>query len=236
MENKFIQITAGRGPSECSWVAAKVLQAFLDEGRAKGYTCTVHVRETGSINGTVLSAIVEVEGKAITDWLDSWNGTVQWVGKSTFRKFHKRKNWFIGVQRIPLDKALVVNPSEIRYEAVRSGGPGGQHVNKVSTAVRATHEPSRLTLLVSDNRSQLQNRKNAEKRMLNLLRAKATAKQLEQTQANWQNHNVVQRGNPVRVFTGSDFKSKPIKKTHKEKRKNEKLQAKRQVEAALGDD
>lgn len=94
---KIIQITSGRGPAECTWVVAQVLKKVLQEAETLGLEATVLQREAGSENGTVASAIVQITGNEADEFVTSWVGTIQWIGKSTFRKFHKRSNWFVGI-------------------------------------------------------------------------------------------------------------------------------------------
>jgi len=126
---------------------------------------------------------------------------------SPYRKNHKRKNWYAAINKVSLsDKLHDVPDSDISYQAIRSGGPGGQHVNKVSTAIRATHKASNLSVLASDSRSQIQNKKLAKERLIELLHLQQLQKKKSGEQQDWMNHNALQRGNPVKVFAGSDFK------------------------------
>jgi peptide chain release factor len=204
---QLIQITSGRGPAECCWVVAQLLKLLLQEARSRGLTATVIDREPGVENATLTSASVKLVGDGLEDFLKSWEGSILWVGQSPYRRHHKRKNWFVGINRLSLpDKHYVLEERDIRYEATRAGGPGGQHVNKVSTAVRATHLPSGITVLASESRSQLQNKKAAKERLAGLLEAKRLQYQLESIRQGWQQHGELERGNPVRQFRGSDFK------------------------------
>ena len=213
--NSILQITSGRGPAECCWVVAQVLKFLLEEARDKGLKATVLHREKGPENGTVYSATIQLKGEKLSAFEASWTGTVQWIGKSQFRKFHKRKNWFVGINKIEVNKShFQLEDKDLKFDAIRSGGPGGQHANKVSSAVRATHIPTGLAVLASDQRSQLQNKKLALKRLTLVLQV-AQLNQLKQSaQNNWQNHNELKRGNPIRVFEGSDFKRKKKNKKY----------------------
>ena len=218
MKTKAIQITSGRGPVECSWVVAQVLKQVIAEAKAAKIEHTILQRTLGIENGTLQSATLQLQGKALEVFLSNWLGTVQWIGTSSFRKFHKRKNWFIGIYEIEMAKAEPLETKDIKFQAIRSSGPGGQHVNKVSSAIRATHIKTGIQVLVMDSRSQHQNKKIAVKR----LQEKVTEfnhEQLKTTVQNqWDNHLNLQRGNPVRVFTGTDFKTKKVTKSYKSKR------------------
>lgn len=215
---KIIQITAGRGPTECSWVVAQVLKLFLEEVRKEGLEYNLINSIPGTENGTIQSVILSLKGSKLNTFLESWLGTVQWIGTSEFRKTHKRKNWFIGVYEVPQEQMLEINENEITFQAMRSSGPGGQNVNKVNSAVRATHKESGLSVVAMESRSQHQNKKLAIQR----LRVKVYEANLEKVKSNinnqWEHHLNLKRGNPVRVFRGTDFKKKKKLETFKNKR------------------
>lgn len=226
---KIIQITAGRGPAECTWVVAQVLKKMLDEAKEFNLKCLVIEREQGVENGTLESAIIKLEGKAIHEFVNLWIGTIQWIGQSQFRKFHKRKNWFIGVFEIPPISESQIDESDIHYQAMRSSGAGGQHVNKVSSAIRATHIPTGISTVCMDSRSQHQNKKTARERLLLKLEEEEIKKLKSQFQTTWMNQTQVQRGNPIRVFEGSDFKKQKVVASYKTKREQLKKQLKNEI-------
>lgn len=215
---KIIQITSGRGPAECTWVVAQVLKKVLQEATAFNLKATVLQHEAGSENGTVESAIVVLEGTNAAAFMASWTGTIQWIGKSAFRKFHKRRNWFIGIFEIEKSKEMTFSEKEIQYQAMRSSGAGGQHVNKVSSAIRATHQPSGLSVVSMDSRSQHQNKKMATERLLQKLKEESVLQMKNQFQSQWTNQLQIERGNPVRTFEGSDFKKQKEEKRIKAER------------------
>lgn len=218
MKTKIIQLTAGKGPAECAWVVAKVLKVFLKDISDNGSNYKILSKENGQENGTVQSVTVQVEGKQLTAFLSKWLGTIQWIGTSTFRKFHKRKNWFIGFYEINEIEKVKLLEKDIQFQAIRSSGPGGQHVNKVSSAIRAIHKPTNIQVLVMDSRSQHQNKKIAIKRLQEKV-ANYNIEQLQgQVQNRWENHLNLERGNPVRVFTGTNFKPKKGKEKYKKQR------------------
>lgn len=221
MKTKIIQLTAGKGPVECSWVVAQVLKQMLQTLKAANINHTVLHRVQGTENGTLQSASLQLQGKGLEAFLKDWLGTVQWIGTSTYRKFHKRKNWYIGifeVQDPQNSNTASLNEQEVRYQAIRSSGPGGQHANKVSSAVRATHIKTGIQVLVTDSRSQHQNKKTALKRLQEKLALHQQEQLTNALQQQWQQHLQLQRGNPVRVFSGTDFKPKKQPKKYKTKR------------------
>ena len=212
---RIIQITAGRGPAECTWVVAQVLKKVLDEAREQGLETVLLQREAGEENGTIETATVAIKGKNTDQFVNSWIGTIQWIGQSQFRKMHKRKNWFIGIFEIEHQKNAVFSENDIQYQAMRSSGAGGQHVNKVSSAIRATHIPTGIAVVSMDSRSQHQNKKLATERLIKKLEDEKLIQLKNHVGKQWENQLNVQRGNPVRVFAGSDFKKNKVEKSYK---------------------
>ncbi|MDL2303510.1 peptide chain release factor H [Dysgonomonas sp. OttesenSCG-928-D17] len=196
----YIQITSGRGPAECCRVVALVLERILKQAKEKGLKADVLDREEGEINRTLLSATLSIEGEKPDEFIKEWEGTVLWISKSPYRIYHKRKNWFIGVRTFSVSENIQANEKEIRYETLRASGPGGQHVNKTESAVRAVHIPTGLSVTASDQRSQLQNKKLATERLLIKLAAWNVEQAMRIAQSNWSNHNSLERGNPVKVI------------------------------------
>ncbi|MFS4448007.1 peptide chain release factor H [Maribacter sp. 2307UL18-2] len=225
---KIIQITAGRGPAECSWVVAQVLKRFLEETKSGGFKHSILHRETGSQNGTVQSVTIRLTGKNMEAFLATWLGTIQWIGVSTFRKYHKRKNWFIGAFELKQTQTTKVDERDISFQTMRSTGPGGQNVNKVNSAVRAIHTPTGVQVVAMDSRSQHQNKKLAIARLKEKVNEANIEKLKERITDQWENHLNIERGNPVRVFKGKDFKYKKENKSFKPKRQKLKNDLKQQ--------
>ncbi len=215
---KTIQITSGRGPIECCWVVAQVLKHLINDIKEAKIKYMLLQRELGVENGTLQSATIQLQGKELESFLSNWLGTVQWIGKSSFRKFHKRKNWFIGIYEIEATEETLLNENDITFQAIRSSGAGGQHVNKVSSAIRATHTKTGIQVLVMDSRSQHQNKKIAIKRLQEKVAEFNTEQLKASVQNQWGNHLNLERGNPVRVFKGPDFKTQKATKDYKSKR------------------
>lgn len=228
METKIIQISAGKGPLECAFVVAKVLKLFLKELINNKIDYTILYKENGIENSTVQSVSIQIKGNKLADFTANWLGTIQWIGTSTFRKLNKRKNWFIGCFEVENALILKIDENEIKFQAIRSSGAGGQHVNKVSSAIRAKHTKTGIQVLVMDSKSQHQNKKIAIKRLQDKVANFNLEK--EQIKNQWQNHQQLERGNPVRVFKGSDFKSVKKNKSFKNKRNQLKNDLRKQLE------
>jgi len=226
---KTIQITAGRGPNECQYVVAKVLKAFVKELGPEAIEYTIMNKVNGYENGTIQSVIIVLEGAGLDEFIKTWIGTVLWIGKSMYRNNHKRKNWFIEIFELTSNVINEVNEKDFQFQFMRSKGAGGQHVNKVSSAVRASYPLLGLSVSVMDTRSQHQNKKIAISR----LKEKCQLFQLEQlstdTKNEWKNHLNIQRGKPIRVFKGSNFKKDNKTKTYKSQRNRLKNNLRRDV-------
>jgi peptide chain release factor len=203
---------------EYQWVVAKVLKLFLEEAKYNNIDYEIIHRENGDENLTLKSVTILLKAKDLNKFLKYWLGSICWTGKSTFRKLHKRSNWFIGVFELEGLGKINFNEKDIQFQTTRSQGSGGQNVNKVNTAVRAIHLPTGQSVFVQDSRSQLENKK------LSIIRLKEKVmeihiQQLEKRmQETWNNHLRVQRGNPVRTFSGTDFKKNYQEKSFKKQR------------------
>lgn len=200
MDKIIIQITAGRGPIECCRVVAKLGERMLLQARKMGFEMEVLETKEAGLKGTLLSAMMMASGTNLQSFIIEWRGTVRWIASSPYRKNNKRKNWFAGVEIFEVKEGVQWNPKEVIFETCRASGPGGQHVNKVETAVRGTHIPSGIQVLVMDSRSQWQNKKLCMKR----LEAKVLAWQSNllsgEQKIRWQEHNVLERGNAVKTI------------------------------------
>ncbi|QNP47559.1 peptide chain release factor H [Diaphorobacter aerolatus] len=195
----LVQITAAQGPSECERAVAVTLRAMLrDALRAE---VQLHPVEENATVAGFKSVLLQVQGAHAHDWLLQWEGTVQCVFASPFRPGHRRKNWFVGIRRCDVaedDPAL--DDRDLRFQACRASGKGGQHVNTTDSAVHATHLPSGISVKVMTERSQ-----HANKRLARALIAMKLA-ELAQQNADLarrdrnQQHGSLERGNPVRVL------------------------------------
>lgn len=202
---KIIQLTSGRGPAECNYVLTNVLKKFLQICEKNQVQVEVFDREIDSDFNLITSVILSLEADDLNHFLMDWIGTIQWIGKSPYRKIHARKNWFIGCFELEIPKTNPKLEKEFVYQTMRSSGNGGQNVNKVNSAVRITHPPTGLSVVSMDSRSQHQNKKIATMRMLLKLEALVIDEKKNLVKAQWQNQTAIQRGNPVKVFRGEKF-------------------------------
>jgi len=182
-----------------------VLKALLEDAKSQKIETETIQRKNGIETGTLDSCMVKLTGFNAHRFAKSWTGTILWIGQSPFRRFHKRKNWFVGVHPVPKENQILWDENDFSFQTLRASGPGGQHVNKTESAVRAIHNPSRISVTASDSRSQLQNKKLAIDRLKNKMAQWQMNELSKNEQSNWQQHNTLERGNPTRVFKGAEF-------------------------------
>jgi peptide chain release factor len=198
----ILHLTSGAGPLECRWVVAELTRAFAREAAQQGLAC--ELLEGG--NELPASVLLRISGAQASAFAAQRTGTVQWIGRSHFRPGHKRQNWFVGVSLAPEPETFAdLNEADIDYQAMRASGPGGQHVNKTDSAVRALHRPSGLVATAQEQRSQHANRKLARLKLAIMLEERRGQSQDEARRAQWQSHRELERGNPVRVYSGPRF-------------------------------
>ncbi|WP_185148894.1 peptide chain release factor H [Empedobacter brevis] len=202
---KIIQITSGRGPEECNLVVTNVFKRFSEACRKSEIKFEVIERDVDKDFNQLSSIVIALEGSDLTNFLKGWIGTILWIGKSPYRKFHPRKNWFIGCFELETPKCDLIQQQEIAYQTMRSSGNGGQNVNKVNSAVRAIHKSSGLSVVAMDSRSQHQNKKIATTRLLLKLQELETSQLKGLIQEKWNNQTSIKRGNPVKTFKGYSF-------------------------------
>lgn len=203
----LLQLTANTGPAECCLAVRHALAALMREGAKAGVKVEVLEEEPGAVPGTYSSLLLGLaskeENRMALGLAQNWCGTLVWICDSPYRPGHKRKNWFIGGALHDAPEPLP--DSEIRFEAMRAFGPGGQHVNKTSSAVRATHIASGLSVKVQAQRSQLANKRLAAVLLAGKL-AEAQAGRSKAAQAALRaQHTQVERGSARRTFVGKSF-------------------------------
>jgi peptide chain release factor len=203
----LLQLTASTGPEECCLAVRKALDGLVREALADGVRLEVVEQVPGARKDTLRSALLVLEGPAAPALAGRWQGTLQWACPSPYRPLHRRKNWFIGGHVFHEDDPVdaVLRPADLRFEALRASGPGGQHVNKTDSAVRATHLPSGLSVKVQAERSQHANRRLACALLACKLAQQALDRAGEGRAERRGQHHRLQRGGAVQVFKGADF-------------------------------
>ncbi|GAA5103120.1 peptide chain release factor H [Wohlfahrtiimonas larvae] len=199
---QIVQLSSAQGPVECSIAIEKALNVFMKTLSA--YNIHFELIESVKDRQGLKSALLHVDIEDDHALIQEWQGTHQWIWKSSVRPNHPRKNWFFGVEFFSSPKAL--SESEIVYKAISAQGPGGQHVNKTSSAIQATHLATGISVKVQTERSQ-----HANKRLANLLIQQKLHQRMNETldQAEKERrlvHHQLERGNAKKIFMGDQFK------------------------------
>jgi hypothetical protein len=118
MKKMMIQVTSGKGPAECCRVVACVQSLMMKQAKLQGIELQVLENKAGELNGTLLSATMMAVGDKLDAFVKEWAGTVQWIAQSPYRKYHKRKNWFVGVAAFDVKELMQWNSKDVKLETL----------------------------------------------------------------------------------------------------------------------
>ncbi len=191
----YLEVHAGAGGTESQDWASMLMRMYARWSEAHGYKVD-YIEETAGEAAGIKSATIEVKGRNAYGWLKTENGVHRLVRISPFDANARRHTSFASVTVYPVvdDRINIdIKEADVRVDTMRSGGAGGQHVNKTESAVRLTHIPTNIVVVCQNDRSQHRNRAQAWQMLraklyeaeLKKREAKAAAEQAAKTDIGW---------------------------------------------------